>query len=995
MPADLAPDVYQVWVLDQGQRSASVYLNQARGQHFDSPDIVPGGSVRLFGRNLLLAGATPQVRLVAQDGGSGGGTALVRAIDSYSLVLQAPASLVPGKAYDVYVSNGRGGEAGETRVAQPLLAISAGTDFFQLGVSWGAKFDFYQNIYNTRTDPRLALKTVGNGIANDLPAIQAAIDRASADGGGVVLVPTGIYNLVLTDQAALQMHSRVVLQGEGKDATILRFGYILKTPGWNADSHWGLIWNNVRQAGLADLTLSNIDNTGNFYNNMSGQGRELFIQRIRFNLNQGGWIWLANSDRIAILNSEISQGVDAKANYRGPLQLNGCQNFMVAHNHFTYAVDGLNLNNARRGVFEDNKVDRDGSARWPAALNLVTHVLILNFTEDLAVLNNQFRVVNGPAQNAFDGETILAEGGGAARPDEESGTVSSATSLTLQDNAKNWGVPEQQPVVAIVRGPGMGQWRRIVSRTATNLTLDRPWDVVPQPGSRYTIFNWGARNWLVQGNTLTDNIRGITLYHNATNEVAIVGNHLTNNGSVDLTPVQQVRTGNQGPYQQILPYYDVQLIGNDVANTDGSNGVLIGVHTVQYLQASTFGTSVIGLEVRHNTLTAHRPNVPAYVDNYYPEGYLNELILQNPADYVDEQTPAILGSIFQDNIANNCDHAVHLNSGAYNTVVCNTQLVNSAALFQDVALTGIKHASVGTVSCSDASKGTGSLPPVANPVTNPPILVNANRMSLLSLTGTDPNPQGQIIGFNLASLPPPDQGIVYVNNTPAETNAWVPANAANKLSFKPASNYEGKAVFMYTATSKQLLSSSAVAFVVPVAAPLPVKLVDFQAVAQGSTALLTWRTASETASSYFAVERSTDGQNFAEVGRVPSQGQAASYTYRDALAASQQAGAVYYRLRQVDNDGTAAYSPTRTVAIGGLPATVQVYPNPATTEIHALLPAAGAHLVVYTLTGQPVAEAYTTAVEGSVDTHQLAGGTYLLLVQPGTGPGTYHKFTKQ
>ncbi|MEJ7663179.1 MAG: hypothetical protein WKG07_28395 [Hymenobacter sp.] len=438
LPANLATDVYQVWVMDQGQRSASVYLNQARGQHFRLPDITPGGSVRLFGRNLLLAGTTPQVRLVAQNGGSSGGPAQVQAIDSYSLRLQAPASLVPGQAYDVYVSNGHGGKPGETLVAQPLLAIGSGVDFFQLGVSWGAKFDFYQNVYNTRTDSRLALKTVGDGVANDLPAIQAAIDRASADGGGVVLVLAGAYKLVLTGQGAIQMRSRVVLRGEGKTPLRCALAMARRQRAGRPMATGAFCGTTCAKPAPADLTLTNMDNTGNFYNNMAGQGREVFMQRIRFELNKGSWLWWANSDRVAILNSEFSQGVDAQAGYRGPLQLNGCQNFVVAHNHFTYAVDGLNLNNTRRGVFEDNQVDRDGSARWPAALNLVNHVLILNFAEDLAVLNNQFRVVNGPAQNAFDGETILAEGGGASRPDEEAGTVSSATSLTLQDNTKGW-----------------------------------------------------------------------------------------------------------------------------------------------------------------------------------------------------------------------------------------------------------------------------------------------------------------------------------------------------------------------------------------------------------------------------------------------------------------------------------------------------------------------------------------------------------------------------
>ena len=997
IPSGVSPDFYQVWILDAGQRSTSVYINQARGLHFDSPEITPGGSARLFGRNLLLAGTTPQVRLVAQNGAAGGGVAQVQSYDAFSLRLTAPNSLVPGLVYDVYVSNGHGGTAGETRVEQPLKAIATGADYFQLGVSWAAKFDFYQNVYNVRTDSRLSRKAAGDGITNDLAAIQAAVDKASADGGGIVFLPAGTYKLALEAGGALYMRNRVVVQGAGKSLTLLRFGYGSEATGWQADGHWGLIWDSPKQAGLADLAMVNIDNTGSFYNNMTGRGTELFLQRIRFDMNLGSWLAWNNSDKIVISNSEFTQGVDAKAGYRGPFQLNGCQNFVMAHNTITYAVDGLNLNSTTQGVFEDNNVYRDGSARWPVSLNLVNHVLIMNFAENVAVLRNQFKVVNGPAQNINDGETIIAEGGGGygSRIDEDAGTASGASPFTLQDNSKNWPAILQHPVVAIVRGPGMGQWRRITSRTATTLTVDQAWAVTPQSGSRYAIFNWGARSWLIQGNALEGNRRGITFYQNATADVAIINNTLTNSGSIDLTP-WQMDNSPKGVPQEFLPIYDTQIVGNNVANIDGSNGVFIGVHTVQYLQPRSFGTSVIGVEIRRNTLTAHQPNVPAVVDDNFPEGYINDLHFQpGPSNYIDEQTPAILGTIIQDNTAINCDNAVHLNSGSYNTLVCNMRLINSANLLDDSRFNAIPHASMNTASCPTAIPSTGNLPPVADPKTNPTVPHNTGAARLLALTGSDPNPNGWIVGFNLNSLPPSTQGTIYLNGNPAKTRDWVPASQANALSFQPANSYTGQTIFTYTATNDRSLISPEVSFVVPVATPLPVTLVQFDVKLQGLDALLTWQTASEINNDYFSVERSNDASNFTSVGRVAAKGTASGYYFIDAGVGAQLQGVVYYRLRQVDVDGTSTYSLTKAVTLTKATTTVQAYPNPTTTELHVHLPTAGAKLAVYTAAGQLVMEASATTTENTLDVRELPAGVYLLRIKPTQGSENQLFFVKE
>ncbi|RRB04982.1 hypothetical protein EHT25_12105 [Larkinella rosea] len=710
--------------------------------HFDSPEGSPGGTLRIFGRNLQLPGATARVRLIAQ----GTTTAYEATIDpsrsdAYKLSLKLPTTLKAGTVYNVLVTNGLGGGLGEKQVELPLTAISSGDDYFQLGVGWAAKLDFYRNVYNVKTDPRLSVKAVGNGQANDQAAIQQAIDRAAADGGGVVYLPAGTYKLLYTYFEYLRMRNRVVIQGAGKDQTIIKYGYETQV------SHLGIYWPEVvRQAGLADLSFLNVDETGSeMLSSSRGKGTEIFLQRVRLDLKKSDWLWLAGSDKLVIANTDLSQGVDSKFRYLGPLQLNECSNFVIRDNTFNYAVDGLNLNDTHEGIFENNRVYRDGSARYPSTV--VNHVLIVNFARNLAVVNNEFRVLNGPAQNSNDGETIISEGGGGDRVDEETGTVSGATATTLQDQSKNWGAFRRQPVVAIVSGKGMGQWRRITSRSGSTLQLDRAWDVIPGSGSNYAVFNWSAQNWLIQNNRMEGNHRGITIYHASTSQMAIVNNTLLNSGSIDLTPIQQESNGRQ----QFNPIYNNQIIGNSVSNTNGSNGVFIGVHSVQHAQTRTFGTSVIGLEVRGNTVRALTPNTPAVVDAEFPEGFLNYLEYHQLAFFEDEQIPAILGSIFENNRAVNCANGIYLNSGSYNTLVCNLTLENSLKLMKDDVLERVTHASVGTTSCAKVT----STPPVNKPP-QPPASTGMTGQVGVPFSATlavFTDPDGGTLTYGLSALP--------------------------------------------------------------------------------------------------------------------------------------------------------------------------------------------------------------------------------------------------
>ncbi|RZK60157.1 MAG: T9SS type A sorting domain-containing protein, partial [Hymenobacter sp.] len=157
------------------------------------------------------------------------------------------------------------------------------------------------------------------------------------------------------------------------------------------------------------------------------------------------------------------------------------------------------------------------------------------------------------------------------------------------------------------------------------------------------------------------------------------------------------------------------------------------------------------------------------------------------------------------------------------------------------------------------------------------------------------------------------------------------------------------------------------------AQPLPVVLVRFAAQRTGpATAALTWATASETGNLGFRVEKSTDGATFASLGFVAGAGSsAAAHAY--AFTDVQALGISYYRLVQLDQNGTVTYSPTQVV--GGLAASLALVPNPARGPVQVVGLPAGATLEVCDALGRVVRPATATT---TLEVAGLLPGVYLV-----------------
>jgi hypothetical protein len=168
--------------------------------------------------------------------------------------------------------------------------------------------------------------------------------------------------------------------------------------------------------------------------------------------------------------------------------------------------------------------------------------------------------------------------------------------------------------------------------------------------------------------------------------------------------------------------------------------------------------------------------------------------------------------------------------------------------------------------------------------------------------------------------------------------------------------------------------------------PLPVELVSFSARRFAEQVELRWKTATELNNYGFEIERAgTKDGPFTVVDFVAGQGTKntpSSYSFDDLHA---PAGTLYYRLRQIDRDGSVTNSSVVEVAAGEARFELSNHPNPfnPSTTIAFSAPADGrALLAVYDALGTRVATAFEADVrEGEhvsvpFDAAELPGGVY-------------------
>jgi hypothetical protein len=166
--------------------------------------------------------------------------------------------------------------------------------------------------------------------------------------------------------------------------------------------------------------------------------------------------------------------------------------------------------------------------------------------------------------------------------------------------------------------------------------------------------------------------------------------------------------------------------------------------------------------------------------------------------------------------------------------------------------------------------------------------------------------------------------------------------------------------------------------------PLPLSWLSFTAKREETKVALQWKTANESHTSYFDIERSTNGVGFSSIGRVTAKALAENdYAFFDLNPAT---GINYYRLKQVDTDGTFKYSVIVKTYYGDNTNELHLYPQPAGNSLQVVFGGKGAEVFVqvFDATGRMVLnERKQNSSIIVMNTERIAPGTYWILVSDG------------
>ncbi len=210
----------------------------------------------------------------------------------------------------------------------------------------------------------------------------------------------------------------------------------------------------------------------------------------------------------------------------------------------------------------------------------------------------------------------------------------------------------------------------------------------------------------------------------------------------------------------------------------------------------------------------------------------------------------------------------------------------------------------------------------------------------------------------------------------------IPTDAEGCLTAGEYMFYVSNANFYTDATCE----SNRVEFTVTItpcgACSVPVELLAFSGKYKDGVNQLSWSTASEKDNAYFEIERSNTGTKFESIGKVQGAGTTVETQYYTFSDLNPSTTLNYYRLKQVDIDGTFEYSSIVSINIEDKDFNTKVFPSPTSNVLNVEANQKVNTVEIIDLTGRVImSELYKNLNSVQLNVAHLPTGTYFVSIK--------------
>lgn len=177
---------------------------------------------------------------------------------------------------------------------------------------------------------------------------------------------------------------------------------------------------------------------------------------------------------------------------------------------------------------------------------------------------------------------------------------------------------------------------------------------------------------------------------------------------------------------------------------------------------------------------------------------------------------------------------------------------------------------------------------------------------------------------------------------------------------------------------------------------LPMELLDFKATLQESSAVLNWATISETNTSYFIIERSQDAVSWETISQIEGAGNSQNLKTYSIYDSSPLENISYYRLKQVDDNGSYTYSKIESVSLNKNE-TFIIYPNPNENGILKInvINSSRSKIKLIDALGKIIYEGYLISSYAELDLTAFEKGVYVIFINHENGYLTQKSYTNK